>query len=428
MGPSNLSLSEVTTPMKGLSVLFAAGLLLAGCGGAASPAAPASSAAAPSVAPKPSSAAPASAAASPSAVASGSAAAKPAASASAKPAASGSAKPAASAAPIQKATLQLTKPLPALNPAYTVKARVGSSLTTAPFWYAIEKGYLDQLGLKFEEVQITNSSDIVAPLTRGQIDIAGTAFGPGLYNAINRGIDVQAVADNGQLQPSLAGSAAVVKKGEAAKYGQDWCALKGKTVAGLDKESGFYATLLKALQSCQLSEKDIKTVNPGFGAVNAAIANGSAEVGFQVEPFVSLGVQAGLVDIWKQMDTAFLNQQMNMLMYGPEFVKNKDASLRFMVAYMAGVRDYDRDIKPGGDATQLGSILSRHLPVKDPNAYSKMIMMGISKDGAVNAPALTEEIKLFQGSGTIQPGEVKLNWVNNDIRQQALDYLGPEKR
>jgi len=416
--------------MKRLFATFAAGLLLTACGGAAAPAsspAPASTPAKPAA-----STAPAASAAAASAKPAASASAKPAASVSAKPAASGaasgSAKPAPSLAPVPKVQLQLTKPLPPLNPPYTVKARVGSSLTTAPFWYAIEKGYFDQLGLKFEEVQIQNSIDIVGPLTRGQIDIAGTAFSAGLYNAINRGIDVQAVADNGQLQPNLAGSAAVVKKGELSKFGQDWCALKGKTVAGLDKESGFYITLLKALQSCNLTEKDVDIVNPGFAAVNAAVSNGSAQVGFQVEPFVSQGVQAGLVEIWHQMDQAFENQQMNMLMYGPDFIKNKDAALRFMVAYMAGVRDYDRDIKPGGDQALLGNILARHLPVKDPNAYSKMIMMGINSNGQVNTPALQEEIQFFQKSGTVQPGEVKLNWINNDIREQALEYLGPEKK
>ncbi len=411
--------------------MLAAGLLLSACGGGAAPAAsPSPVSAAPSTAAKPvaSTAAPASAAPA-------SASAKPAASAapaaasgaaSAKPAASGAAAP--SLAPVPKVTLQLTKPLPALNPPYTVKARVGSSLTTAPFWYAIEKGYFDQLGLKFEEVQITQSADVTGPLTQGQIDIAGVAFAPGLYNAVSRGVEVQAVADNGQLQPNLAGSAAVVKKGELAKYGNDWCALKGKKIAGMTNVDGFYATLLKALQSCNLSEKDVDTFQPGFAQVNAALANGSADVGFNVEPFVSQGVQQGVVEIWHQADQAWANQQMNMLLYGPQFIKNKDAALRFMVAYMAGVRDYDRDIAPGGDANQLGTVLAKHLPVKDPNAYSKMIMMGITKNGAVNTQALGEEIQLFQKSGTIPPGQVNLSWVNNDVRQEALDLLGPEKK
>ena len=42
--------------------------------------------------------------------------------------------------------------------------------------------------------------------------------------------------------------------------------------------------------------------------------------------------------------------------------------------------------------------------------------------------SMKEEIQLFQSVGTIQPGEVSLNWVNSDIRQQALELLGPEKK
>ncbi|HLY67394.1 MAG TPA: ABC transporter substrate-binding protein, partial [Chloroflexota bacterium] len=291
----------------------------------------------------------------------------------------------------------------------------------------IEKGYFDQLGLTFQEIQITQSADVTAPLTQGQIDIAGTAFAPGLYNAIARGVDVQAVADNGQLQPNLSGSAVVVKKGQLANYGSDWCALKGKKVVGVAKVDGFYATLLKALQSCNLSESDVDATNPGFAAVNLALTNGSADVGFNVEPYVSQGVQQGLIEIWHQADVAWPNQQMNMLLYGPQFLKNTDAALRFMVAYMVGVRDYDRDIAPGGDQKELGIILAKHLPVKDPNAYSKMIMMGITSNGAINTQALGEEVQLFQKSGSIQPGAVNLGWVTNDIRDQALTYLGPAK-
>jgi NitT/TauT family transport system substrate-binding protein len=407
--------------VKGFVTTLAVGLLLAACGGGAAPA-PGSSA----VAPAPSAAGAAKASTAGSPAASAVASAKPAASGPA----AGSAKPVPSFsyAPIAKTTLQLTKPLPPLNPPFTVKARVGSSLTTAPFWYAIEKGYFDQLGLKFEEVQINQSADVTGPLTQGQIDIAGVAFAPGLYNAVSRGVEVQAVADNGQLQPNLAGSAFIVKKGELAKYGSDFCALKGKKIAGATNADGFYATLLKALQSCNLTARDVDTFNPGFALVNQAIVNGSADVGMNVEPFVSQGVQQGLIEIWHQADQAWPNQQMNMLLYGPAFITNKDAALRFMVAYMAGVRDYDRDIAPGGDQAQLGTILAKHLPVKDPSAYAKMIMMGITSNGAINTQALGQEVQLFQQAGTIQPGSVNLNWVNDSIRQQALDLLGPAKR
>src|SRR5262249_61230119 len=72
------------------------------------------------------------------------------------PAPAGQEPPAAAAGP-----LQLTKPLAPLSPPVTVKTRVGSSLTTGAFWYALEKGYFDQLGIIFEEVDLPNSNDMV---------------------------------------------------------------------------------------------------------------------------------------------------------------------------------------------------------------------------------------------------------------------------
>jgi len=107
----------------------------------------------------------------------------------------------------------------------TVKARVGTSLTTGAFWYALEKGYFDQLGITFEEVDLPNSNDMVPPLATGQIDVAAGSFGAGLYNAVNRDIPVKAVSDNGRLDENLAGSATVVRKGTLAEYGNDWWGL-----------------------------------------------------------------------------------------------------------------------------------------------------------------------------------------------------------
>lgn len=411
-----------------LGALALAGLVaLSACGGAAAPsAAPVSSSPA---AASPSAAAPASASAKP--AASPAASAKPAASAgaSAKPAASGSAaaSPAPSLPPVAKATLSLAKPLPALNPPVTVKARVGNSLTTAPFWYAIEKGYFDQLGLKFEEVNITNSIDIVGPLTQGQIDIAGAGFSAGLYTAVARGVEVAAVADNGQLDTKLAGSAAVVKKGALASYGQDWCSLKGKKIGGIDPGGGLQATLAKALASCKLTLKDVDAQAIPLPTVVQAVVNGAVDVGFAVEPFVSAGVKNGTIDLWRPLDDGWNKQQMNVLLYSPQFVKNRDAGLRFMVAYVAGARDYRRAIEGTGDKNEMGVVLAKHLAIKDPKAYGDMIMMGVDPNGQVNLPALTEEVKIFQDAGQVQPGTVSTNWVTDEFRTQALDYLGPYK-
>ena len=328
-----------------------------------------------------------------------------------------------SAEPSPIGAIGLVKPLEPLDPPVTVKARVGSSLTTGPFWYAIEKGYFEQLGLGFEQVQIANSGDVVAPLVTGQIDIAGTSFGSGLYNAILREIEVVAVADNGQLDEGLAGSAAVVKAGTVDQYGDDWCALEGKKVVIVSRTTGLFVTLVKALESCDLTEDDIEIVELGFGDTNAAIENGAVDVAFQVEPFVSAGVAQGILDLWKPLDEAREGQQMNMLLFSPTFADNQDVALRFLVAYLAGVRDFRADAENGDP--ELGEILAKHLPVTDPEAYSNMILMGIDPDGAIDIDSTRESIEVYQETGSLEPGEVRLDWINDDLRNEALTYLPP---
>jgi NitT/TauT family transport system substrate-binding protein len=393
-------------------------MLLAACG-------PAPSAPAPTSPPAPTTAA-APVATKPPAAAQATAApqTQPTAAPQPKPTAAPQVQPTA-AAQAQAAPLKLTQPLPPLDPPLAVKARVGSSLTTAPFWYAIEKGYFQQLGLKFETVEIPNSGDVISPLTQGQLDIAGTSFGAGLYNAVGRDIDVKAVADNGQLDEHVPGAAAVVKKGQAAVYGDGWCALKGKRVAVVSKSTGLYPTLVKALETCKLGPDDVDLVELGFPETNIAIAQGSVDVGFQVEPFVSRGVADGTLDLWHPLDEAYKGQQMNLLLYSPQFIKNREAGLRFMVAYLAGARDYRRAIEGKGDRQEMDQILAKYLPVKDPKAYEGMIMMGIDPNGEIDLPSVKESITIFQETGSVPNGPIQMDWVADDLRQQAIQLLGP---
>jgi NitT/TauT family transport system substrate-binding protein len=336
--------------------------------------------------------------------------------------AAGSAGP--SAAPsVNGGKIGLAKDLAPLSPTVTVKGRTGSSLTTAPFWYAIELGYFEQLGLKFEVVTIAGSGDVVAPLAANQMDLAGTSFGSGLYNAISRDLKIVAVADNGKLDKGLAGSAAVVKKGTVASYGKDWCALKGKKVAIQGKTTGLWVTLVKALASCNLKASDVTVVEIGFADTNAAVTNGAVDVAFQVEPFVSAGVASGLLDIWRPLDEGRQGQQMNMILLSPQFAQMHDTALRFLVAYIAATRVYLKDAAQGGDKTRLGTILSKYLSEKDPTKYANMIMMGISPDGALNFESISESLAVYQADGNIPAGNLTLGWINDDLRKEALTYL-----
>jgi NitT/TauT family transport system substrate-binding protein len=356
--------------------------------------------------------------------------ATPASPPAAPTAASAPAAPAAlaptAAAPAAAATAKkpLAELLPPLNPPVDFKVRVGNSLTTAPWFYALDKGYFRDLGINFVEVTVQSSGDVAAPLATGELDAAGTSFGPGIYNAVKRDIALVAVADNGQLNRGLASSAAVVKKGEAANY-QTWCDLRGKRVAVAAKSTGLYITLGKALHDqCGLGPEVVDWVEIPFGDTNAAVFNGSVDVGLQVEPFVSRGVSDGTVEVFKTMDEAYLDQQMNMVIFSPHTAERRDVGLRVLVAYLQGNRDYNAAIRQRVGRDEFKQIMARHLAIKDPEAYETMIPMGIDLNGRINVPSVRESLEMYRDGGMIPGGgEIDLHWIDQSLLEEAIRLL-----
>jgi len=334
----------------------------------------------------------------------------------------------APAAPAAPAAKSLTELLPPLDPPVDFKARVGNSLTTAPWYYALDKGYFRELGINFVEVTIQSSGDVAAPLATGELDAAGTAFGPGIYNAVKRDIPIVAVADNGQLNRGLASSAAVVKKGEAANY-QTWCDLRGKRVAVPAKSTGLYVTLAKALRDdCNLGPDVVDWVEIPFGDANQAVFNGSADVALQVEPFVSRGLKDGTLDIFKTMDEAYVDQQMNMIIFSPQMMQRRDVGLRVLVAYLRGARDYNAAIRQGVRRDEYKQIMARHLAITDPEAYETMIPMGIDLNGRINVPSVRESLVIYRDAGMIPGGgEIDLHWIDQSMLEEALRILDAAK-
>src|SRR5919201_1208173 len=73
---------------------------------------------------------------------------------------------------------------------------------------------------------------MTTPLGADQLDVGAGAPGPGLYNAIHRGIDVRIVADRGRLIPGARFNCLVVRKDLLDSGAIDGIAdLRGRTFA-----------------------------------------------------------------------------------------------------------------------------------------------------------------------------------------------------
>src|SRR6185312_812531 len=83
------------------------------------------------------------------------------------------------------------------------KVKIGQviSLAQAPYYVALEKGYLAKEGIEIDSGNFRGGQEMTSALATGQLDVGLGAFNAGFFNAVNEGLDLRAVAALGS-QPS----------------------------------------------------------------------------------------------------------------------------------------------------------------------------------------------------------------------------------
>ena len=95
-----------------------------------------------------------------------------------------------------------TNPLQAAVAADRVK--IGTVASTGEFILNVAqgKGYFAQEGIEPDYTFFDSAAKAIAPLGTGQIDVAGGAVSVGLFNAIERDIDIRIIADRTSVAPA----------------------------------------------------------------------------------------------------------------------------------------------------------------------------------------------------------------------------------
>src|SRR5712691_411438 len=156
----------------------------------------------------------------------------------------------------------------------TVKIGVVNLSTDIAFYLAEKRDYFKEEGLKAELAYFDSGAKMILPLGTGDLAAGGGAASAGLYNAVDRGIELRVVADKGMSVDGYDYKALVVRKdlveGGAFKSLAD---LKGRKVAivaqGVADESILHQALLKG----GLKDSDIDRVYVPFSQQLVALQN-----------------------------------------------------------------------------------------------------------------------------------------------------------
>jgi NitT/TauT family transport system substrate-binding protein len=313
----------------------------------------------------------------------------------------------------------------------TVNVGATDSSSDVVFFIADKKGYFKAEGLTTTLTSFASAAKMIAPLGTGQLDVGGGTVAAGLYNAVERGINIKIVADKASIKDGYEYSTLLVRKdlADSGRY-KSLADLKGMTIATASQGAGSESSLNEALKKGGLKFTDVNVVYMGFPEMLAAFKNKGIDAGVTNEPTVTRSIEQGFA-VRASPHTIYPGQQTAVALYSDEFIKRRDVAQKFMNAYLHALRDYNDALK-GGRLAGTGSdeiiaILNEYTRIKDPKIYRDMTPFAANPDGHVNRATLQNDYDFFKSRGLIT-GRVTVEQVIDDsFANEAVRQLGSYK-
>jgi NitT/TauT family transport system substrate-binding protein len=313
------------------------------------------------------------------------------------------------------------------TPLETVRVGVLNIASDAPLYWAEERGYLREVGLTIETSRFDSAQRMTTPLGADQLDIGAGAPGPGLYNAIQRGINVRIVADRGRLTPGARFNCLVVRKellDSGAVHGI--ADLRGHIVAENVPGTITDYVLDKVLRERGVDPAELTYVTVPFPDMLNAFSNSHIDAAFLVEPFITVSEQRGVSQCWRPTGDLAPNFQLAVLLYGPTFAEQRsDSARRFMMAFVRAVRDYYRAFFGDGQGRpELLDLITRTTRIKDRALLEQLAPTWMDPNGSVNVESLGDVQHYYFARGDME-AEVPMDQVvDTTFTDYAVERLG----
>ncbi|OES46384.1 ABC transporter substrate-binding protein [Domibacillus iocasae] len=299
------------------------------------------------------------------------------------------------------------------------------SASGAGFYIANEKGYFDDYNIEVEFATFANSDDMLPALASGEVDIAGGISSASFFNAIAQGIDVKIIADKGHNEKGKSYFTFVIgtdKQNEIKEYSD----LKGKKVAVSTEHAVDDYIYREMLKEAGLKENEVEFVlMPDFGNMLAAIENGSIDAALQIEPLITQGVAEGIHVRFGDATDFAPEAQIAMVLGSPQFInEEQDVSLRFMAAYLKGVRDYNDAFKKGEGKGEIIEIMTEYTALKDAAVWEDVFVTGLDPDGRMFVDDIRAQYEMYKENGAIR-GEFNFNEaIDTSVTEKAVKVIG----
>jgi NitT/TauT family transport system substrate-binding protein len=306
-----------------------------------------------------------------------------------------------------------------------VRLNIGPSLGAAAQLLALDRGYFQQEGLTPQRVPALpggNTKLILAALLSGQADAVGVSVDAGLFNAGAAGAKI--VGSQARQDPG-AGAGLVVRK-QLMESGRvkTRADLKGLRIGipGHGNPSEF--ELHEILESAGLSLSDVQLSTLDFPTMSSALANDVLDVGFFAEPFATQLVDKGVGVKWQSAGEDVPGMQTTVLMFSPRLLNDHDLSVRTMMAYLRGARDYNDAFFKNKNRPQVVQELIEATAIKDPKLYDQMGFAVVDPNGQINVANVRDQLTWYEQMGYVTQKVDLSALYDASIAREAVARLG----
>ncbi|HLI25895.1 MAG TPA: ABC transporter substrate-binding protein [Chloroflexota bacterium] len=287
-------------------------------------------------------------------------------------------------------------------------------------------GYFEEQGLVVDWERVRSAADTIPLLSTGTLDVAAGGSSPGLFNAIQRGVNIRIVTDKTRNAPGSYGSSFAVRQdlldSGAVRSVAD---LKGRTISSTTLRSTTGAYLYAALTPFGLGLSDVEVVELPAADTLAALANRKIDAAFVFEPFQTLVQQQGLATPIVWISDVYPNSVTNFLMYSSQFATERpEAARRFMIAHLKGTRYFWDAYLKGRDRDAVLNILVDYRLAPSLEVARQMHLSPGDPDGQIRPEDFAADQQIFVTLGWLDHVVDLEGVIDQRFARQAVEALG----
>lgn len=294
----------------------------------------------------------------------------------------------------------------------------------AGFYIAKEKGYFEDYNIEVGFADFANSDDMLPALAAGEVDIAGGVSTASFFNAIAQGIDVRIIADKGHNMPGKSYFSFVIGNHMVDEI-KEYADMRGKKIGVSSRNSIDGYIYEEMLKHAGLTEEDVEYVHMAdFGTMLGAIDAGNIDVALNIEPLIAQGIAKGFHVRFGDATDYAPESQIAMVLASPKFMENDEVSLRFMAAYLKGVRDYNDAFFKDIGKDEIVDIMVQHTALKDHDLWERVFVTGLDPNGKMFVDDIKKQYETYKANGAIL-GDIDFDKaIDTSLTEEAVEVIG----